>query len=427
MSPPCSIEAETALLGCILRDNTVLDGVLPRVSAEDFYELRHGIVYKAMCAMRDRGNPIGAIGLREHLGEELNTVGGVAFLSQCEDATPSSLNWSFYADIIQSKARLRRVLKTSQTMEQLVRQGGDDADILEVVEQQLMGLFRQDDTGDEMSLKQATMAAVSLMEKAHESEGCVGVPTGFAALDRLTTGMRDGNMIVLAARPSMGKTSLAMNIALNAAINEKIPVGVFSIEMTGAELGVRALAEYARTDGRKMLAGELSNDDIRRVTSALPKLANAPLIVEEVSGLTPSLLRAKARRMMAKHKVRLIVIDYLQLMSARAEGRVAEVTKISNAIKALAKELKVPVLALSQLNRNADGPEEPRLSTLRDSGSIEQDADMVWMLHRPDSETDLMKLLVLKNRNGPVAAVDLVFTRRHFSFRAMGLHNETNQ
>lgn len=433
VTPPHSIEAETGLLGCVLQDPSIMDMVGSRLSANEFYELRHGIVYSAMCSLYEKREPIGVIGLREQLGDELDVVGGVAFLSQCQDAIPSPIQWEYYTGLIQRKARLRAILTSAREMERLVGQGGDEEEILEAAEKKLLSLFQRGSDEGSICLKDALLDAVSLMEKAHESDGCVGVPTGFDALDRLTTGLHPGSMIVLAARPSMGKTTLAMNIALNAAIREKVPVGIFSIEMTASELGVRTLSEYARTDGRKMIAGELVGQEIARIMGQLTKVKDAPLHIEEVSTLTPVAMRAKARRLKAKHDIQLLVIDYLQLMKDRADSRVQEVSQISNAIKALAKELRVPVLALSQLNRNVEargsgeGGGEPRLSDLRDSGSIEQDADMVWMLHRPSSESDLMKLLVLKNRNGPVAALDLVFTRRHYSFRQMGAANEVDQ
>lgn len=419
-----SSSAESGLLGCILQDETVLDNVQPIVSEEDFYDRRNGMVYKAMLGLRRDRKPIDPISLREQMGEELGRIGGVARLSTYIDETPSAQNWSYYAKVVSNKAYLRSVRNTALELQNITSQGGDDEAVLETVERELLRLSKRGQKGVvEVSMKDAVIEAIDLIEMCHEKKGCGGIPTGFPSLDRLTAGMREGNMIVLAARPSMGKTTLAMNIARHVALEESLPVGVFSIEMTSVELGIRMLSHDSRTDSRTMMAGECTEQDILRITAASARMVKANIHIDD-GPLSDAVLRSKARRMHTQHGIRLFIIDYLQLMTSsgggKSDSRVNEVSRISNAIKEVAKELRVPILVLSQLNRKVEergSSDGPRLSDLRDSGAIEQDCDLCLMLHRPNPESDIHELKVMKNRNGPVGWVELEFNRKHYKFQ----------
>lgn len=431
-----SMPAEAGLLGCILQDGGVLDSVQPQISVDDFYDRRNGMVYKAMLELHSDRKPIDPISLREQMGDDLSRIGGVARLSVYMDETPSALNWSYYSKVVSNKAYLRSVRNATVELQGIIAQGGDDAALLERVERELLALSSRGSKGKgDVTIKDAVIEAIDLIERCHVKKGCGGIPTGFPVLDRLTAGLHAGNMIVLAARPSMGKTTLAMNIARHVAMEEGLPVGIFSIEMTSAELGIRMLSHDSRTDSRLMMAGECSEQDIKRITVASGKIIKANMHIDD-GPLTDASLRSKARRMHAQHGIRLIVIDYLQLMtsagSGRSDSRVNEVSRISNAIKSIAKELRVPVIVLSQLNRkveergNADGP---RLSDLRDSGAIEQDCDLCLMLHRPNPESDIHELKLMKNRNGPVGYVELEFNRKHYKFHTPiygGIKEEKN-
>ena len=412
---PSSPEAESALIGCILLDNSVLDSVIPRLSPAAFYQHRNGIIYKTMMQLNEAGTPIDIISIRDELDMDINILGGVAYLSQCQNETPSALNWESYARIVGDKYKLREVLHRTYSIQKIINDSQSDGDVLEEIEKTLTELTLSCSGDDFVPMRAAIKKAVKAMEAAHESGGIAGVPTGFASLDNLTTGLKSGAMIVLAARPSLGKTTLAMNIATNVA--ERVgPVGVFSLEMNDEELAQRAICSSASTNGRKMMAGELSSGDLKRVMSSLTRTSSLPVYFEAKGGLTPAELRSKARQMKVRHGVKLIVVDYLQLMRGKGKSRYEQVTEVSQAIKQTAMELGIPVLVLSQLNRDAD-QETPRLSMLRESGSIEQDADMVWMLNRPDKSSNIMELMVMKNRQGPTAVVKLEFIPEHYRFQ----------
>jgi len=398
-------------------DPETLHEVSSKVSSDDFHDPRCRNIYKSICVLSDDGIPISEISLCESSAGGGNEFGGAAYLASISDEALPPSNLDYFTSVVLEKSRLRSVLRTANNLQHLVRSRASDDDLLAVVEDQLSELVQQGaGEGGEVLVGRAISEAIDEMERAHLNKGdCIGVPTGFSSLDRLTTGMHPGDMVVLAARPGCGKTSLALNVVDHVAINCGSPVGVFSAEMTAVQLIKRMVAARGRVDGRKMISGELSPAEISSCTTASAKINKAPIHIDESQGLEIPKLKAKARRMKLRYGIKLLIVDYIQLLHAKAESRVQEVSAISNAMKAIAKELKIPVLALSQLNRNVESQNrEPKLSDLRDSGAIEQDADMVWLLHWDDPNVDLA---IAKNRNGPCANIELEFIAKEFRFR----------
>ena len=417
LTTPCSISAERAVLGIIIMGPELLHEASSILSSDDFYDPRNRNIYNAICVLSDDDVPVSELSLAENSTDRCSEFGGADYLASISDEALPPSNLDYFISVIKKKARLRSIIQTANNLQHLVRNKADDDDLLAVVEDQLSELVQQGaGEGGEVPVRQAISDAIDEMERAHAHKGeCIGVPTGFSSLDRLTTGMHPGDMVVLAARPGTGKTSLALNVADHVAVDRNTPVGIFSAEMTAVQLIKRMIASRGRVDGRKMISGELSPAEISSCTTASSKINKAPLYIDESQGLEINMLKAKARRMKMRHGIKLLIIDYIQLLHAKAESRVQEVSKISNSIKDIAKELKLPVLALSQLNRNVESQNrEPKLSDLRDSGAIEQDADMVWLIHWNEPIVDLA---IAKNRNGPCANIELEFIAKEFRFR----------
>jgi replicative DNA helicase len=366
----------------------------------------------------------------------LEAAGGVAYLASLPDAVPSAANLAYYADIVREKHLLRRMIQTCTGAVARVHESeGEVEALLDEIERDVLQLSEERVESNVRTIKDLVRTAISTIEEFHQRQGMLtGLSTGFADFDKLTTGLHGGEMIVIAARPSMGKTSLAMNIAEHAAIDQRLPVGVFSLEMTAESLVLRMLCSRSRVNLRSIREGFLAERDFPKLTGTAGKLAGAPLFIEDTSNLSILQLRAKARRMYLQYGVKLFVVDYLQLLHStarRAENRQQEIADISNGIKALAKELNVPVIVLSQLNREVEKEKnrKPRLSDLRESGAIEQDADLVALLYRPNSGDDdeaptpeqeaiPVNLLIAKQRNGPQGEVNLTFLRAYTRFES---------
>jgi replicative DNA helicase len=439
--PPHSIEAEQGVLGAILLSpNENMGECLSRikVGSEVFYDLRHQTIFAAMVEMFDRREGIDLITLQQHLKDrqQLDQVGGIAYLSSLPDSAPTSAFLDFYLKIVQDKFILRRMVRVcTEAVGRIYDYEGEVDQILDEVERDVLRINEFRVQSQINTIKQLVNKAITTIEDYHGRQGkLTGLPTGFTDLDKLTTGLHGGEMIVIAARPSVGKTSLAMNIAEHVAIEHKIPVGVFSLEMTADSLILRMLCSNARVNLRNVREGFLLERDFPKLTMSAGKLAGAPLFIDDSSGLSILQLRAKARRMFQQYGIKLFVIDYLQLLrsSARTENRQQEIADISAGIKALAKELNVPVIVLSQLNREVEREKgrPPRLSDLRESGSIEQDADLVGLLYRPakpGEDEDLgpsqpsdaipVNLLIAKQRNGPADEdVNLTFLKIYTRF-----------
>ncbi len=439
--PPHSLEAEQGVLGCaLLEPSDSIGHCIERIKGggEAFYDLRHRTIYEVLVSMYDRKEPIDLITLGQKLKDagQIDGVGGLAYLSELMDAVPSAANLAYYLDIVREKHVLRRVLATcSEAVSKVHEYEGAVDSLLDEVERDILKISQDRSENTNRTMRELVRSAVDMIQDFHQRKGgLTGLPTGFPDLDKMTSGLQPSDMVVIAARPSMGKTSLAMNIAEHVSVEANLPVGVFSLEMTSESLVMRMLCSLARVNGRLIRDGFLSEGDFRRLTAAASKLSRAPIHIDDTPGLSILQLRARARRMWQQHGVKLFIIDYLQLMHSTskkaADSRQQEVAELSNGVKALAKELKVPVIVLCQLNRELekDKDRKPKLSDLRESGAIEQDADLVGLLYKPAAEDDDQRredpearddgmgatpvnLLIAKQRNGPTGDVCLTFLK----------------
>ena len=438
-TPPFSLEAETAVLGGMLIDREAVTRAVEHVNEAMFYREANRRLYRAMVRLFERGGVIDVITVSEELKKtgEMDAAGGFDYLAALMDAVPTAANVEYHAKIVRDKALLRRLVEqASQIIRDVYEQGERDVDeILDAAEARIFQVAESHKREGFVWIKEILWAAFERIEKLQESgEGLTGVPSGFPDLDRMTTGLQKGDLVIVAARPSMGKTSWVLNVAANAAIGNNVPVALFSLEMSSEQLVQRLLCAEGRIDAQKLRKGRLSQEEHQRLAAAAGHLNTAPIWIDDSPGSNVLEIRAKSRRLQAElrsggKELGMVVVDYLQLMSgaARSENRVQEVSEISRGLKALARELEVPVVALSQLSR---GPEQrtdkrPMLSDLRESGSIEQDADLVMFLYRPEYYAPAEKreelegkteLIIGKQRNGPTGVVDLYFQKAYTRF-----------
>jgi replicative DNA helicase len=445
--PPHSPAAEQGVLGCILLSpNDCVGECIEKFKAgpEVFYDLRHQTIFETVLEMYDSREAIDMITLQQRLKnkQRLDEVGGLAYLTSLPDTVPSAANLGYYLEIVLEKHVLRKMIQTcTQVVGRVYEHEGEVDSLLDEVERDILRISETRVEGKTDKIKELVNKAINLIEDYHKRQGMLtGVGTGYLDLDKMTTGLHGGEMIVIAARPSMGKTSLAMNIAEYVAIEQKLPVAVFSLEMTSESLVMRMLCSQARVNLRSVREGFLVERDFPKLTAAAGRLAGAPLFIEDSSGLSILQMRAKARRMWQQYGIKLIVIDYLQLLHStarRAENRQQEIADISNGIKSLAKELNVPIIVLSQLNRELekDKDRKPRLSDLRESGAIEQDADVVCLLYKPNRDEEEggtgeeqealpVNLLIAKQRNGPTGDVHLTFLKSYTRFESAAKVND---
>lgn len=441
--PPHAPEAEQGVLGCVLLSpNECLGQCIEKLKAgaDVFYDLRHQTIYTALVEMYDAREPIDVITLQQRLKDRqlLDQIGGIPYLNTLQDSVPSAANVTYYAEIVQEKYLLRKMIHACTSVVERVYEYQGEVDVLmDEVERDILQISESRVQGGAVAAKQLVNKAISTIENYFSRQGSLGgLGTGFPDLDKMTDGFHGGEMIVIAARPSMGKTSLAMNIAEHIALTQKLPVGVFSLEMTAESLVMRMLCSNARVNLRNIREGFMSESDFPKLTSSAGRISNAPLFIDDTPGLSILQMRARARRMSQQHGVKLFVVDYLQLLhstSRRAQdNRQQEISEISSGIKALAKELSVPVIVLSQLNRELekDKSRKPRLSDLRESGAIEQDADLVGLLYKPSAGDDdeaappeemdgiPVNLLIAKQRNGPTGDVNLTFLKSYTRFES---------
>jgi replicative DNA helicase len=421
---PYSSTAESAVLGCCMLEQELVDEAGTSLVPDDFYELKHRNLFEVLLRLRDKRIPIDALTIRDEADSSLELgvdgVGGFAFLVGLPDQVPTTSLLAHYSSVVSKQARLRNLVSGARELiSKATAKVGDDDAKLDEVEQTLTALMQRTTQGGEVRLTDVVRDAISEIEKAHASDGtCTGIPTGFAALDRTISGFHDGDMTIIAGRPSMGKTSLAVSIVENIAIDQGIPCGIFSLEMTAASLVKRMISSRSGVGGHEILTGNLNEKDIKAITVAASRINGSPIFIDDTPGLTVSSLSSRARRMVARHGVRIIFVDYIQLMHAKADNRQREVSIISGGLKAISKELGIPVIVLSQLNRMVEAQDRPpRLSDLRDSGSIEQDADVVVLLHRPSANTNIVEAMIKKHRNGPTGIADLEFDKEHTRFR----------
>ncbi|MFH1243967.1 MAG: replicative DNA helicase [bacterium] len=426
--PPHSDEAETSVLGSILIDRDAIVQVSEFLQAEHFYQNKHGDIYRGMIALFEGREPIDLVTLPQKLKSMklLAGVGGVSYISTLIERVPSSANIKHYGEIIQAYYTRRKLISDSSTMiEMSFDEGVPIEEMLDKAEQKVFSL-------SQAHLKQGFLPIRSILaesfdrldELAKKSGTLRGVATGFTDLDNCLAGMQDSNLLILAARPGMGKSAFALNIAQFASVISKIPVGFFSLEMSKEELSDRLLVAQADIDAWRLKTGKLTPTDFEKLSEAMGVLAEAPLYIDDTPGISVLEMRTKARRLKSEHNLGLIVVDYLQLVRGRnLDNRVQEVAEISQGLKNLARELKIPVLALSQLSRAIEhrgAGSAPQLADLRESGSIEQDADVVMFLYREDVE-DLsnVKLNIAKHRNGPLRTIDLRFKGERVRFYGM--------
>lgn len=433
--PPHDMEAEQSTLGSLMLDPNAVIRVADFLRPIDFYKKAHRVVYQAILDLFRRQEPIDILALSSKLkdGGVLEEIGGRTYLTQLINAIATPAHVVHYAKIVQKKCVLRELISASYDIGQLGWQEAKDVDaLLDEAERRVFSISQQSLSQEFLPVKHALADAFERIEQLARHEGGLrGVPTGFTGLDHKLSGLQKSDFVVLAARPSLGKTALAMDIARSVALREHRPVGIFSLEMSKEQLVDRLIAAEAGVNLWKLRTGRLSSageeNDFDRIRDALGRLAEAPIFIDDAASATALQMRAMARRLQAEHDLALIIVDYLQLMTphTNAESMVQQVTEISRSLKALARELNVPVLALSQLSRSVEGrPDQvPKLSDLRESGAIEQDADVVMFIYREDrvrkdsSKKNIAEIHIAKHRNGPTGKIELYFDEEHVSFR----------
>ncbi len=427
---PANIEAEEAVLGALLIDPNAILRVAPRLRPEDFYLERHAWIYEAMLKVHERGEAIEVLTLADQLRQEgkLEQVGGMGGLVALTNRVPTSVHVEYYAELVERAAIRRRLMEAAQEIARLAYQGeGEIDEIIDQAEQLIFAIHTEREHRDLRHLSQAMEALMDHLEHIQASEGeILGVPTGLRDLDAILGGLQKSDLILLAARPGVGKTSLALNIALNAAVRFRRHVAFFSLEMSAEQLALRLLSTMANIDSQKLRRGELNEQEWQQLLEAAAVLAETEFYVDDTPAISVMELRSKARRLHAEIRLDLIIVDYLQLMQSdlRTDNRVQEISYISRSLKALAREVNVPVLALSQLSRGVEQRhnKRPILSDLRESGSLEQDADVVLFLYRDDyydentEKPNIAEIRVAKHRHGPTGVVEVYFDKAHTRF-----------
>jgi replicative DNA helicase len=429
--PPQHIDSEKAVLGSIMLRPHAIHEVSDFINAESFYVSKHSLIYKTMLELSSKGEPIDILSLSHKLTEKglLDQIGGSDYLTEIANSVPSSTNIKHYADIINKKHILRKIIEAGDDISELGFKD-DEEDVFEILdkaEKRMMNINNNVSSHAFSSLKESLPEAWERLEKLHETKGELrGVPTGFHDLDQYLSGLQKSDLIILAARPSMGKTTLALDIARQASLKHGVPTVIFSLEMSTQQLVDRILAAESHVNAWNLRTGNLSTEnEFSKIRDSLDRLSRAPIFIDDMAGNSIVRMRSVCRRIRAENGIGLIIVDYLQLMSTSKsyDSMVNQVTEISRSLKALAKEFDVPVIALSQLSRAVESRGgKPRLSDLRDSGSIEQDADIVMFIHREDKgkdeeeRTNIAEILIEKHRNGPVGKVDLYFDEKSTTF-----------
>jgi len=437
--PPQNLDAEISILGAVLIDEDVLTRVTDKLHADDFYDPRHETIFDAMVMLYEHHKPVDLLTLSDELKkkDKLEEAGGADYLTELTNQVPTAAHAESYAEIITQNAMRRRLIKASGNIAEL---GFDEAknsdELLASAEAELFAVSDQALRQELTSLEQILTESFDRMEELHRDKSKMrGIPTGYRDLDNMMAGLQRSDLLILAARPAMGKSTFALNLAHNIAVQQNQAVLVFSLEMSKEQLVDRMLADEAGVDAWNIRTGNLSDDDFEKLSHAMGVLAEAPIFIDDTPGMSVLELRTKARRAAHERPLGLIVIDYLQLMSGSgrsSDNRVQEISEISRGLKLVARELNVPVLALSQLSRSVESrtPPIPQLSDLRESGSIEQDADIVMFLYREDyynKETEnqhVTELLIKKHRNGPTGTVELYFHPERLKFMSLDKHHE---
>jgi replicative DNA helicase len=433
-TPPHSLDAERSVLGAILLRNEAFNEAAEVIDADDFYRDAHRRIFNKMVALSERNDPIDLVTLREELARsnELDEVGGAAYITKLVDGVPRSTNVSHYAAIVKEKSTRRSLIAQAGQIIESAFDGDIDADeVMDDAERRIFAVADKRIRSGFVPLSDLVRDSFATIEKLQSHKGLVtGVPTGFTELDEMTSGLQPGDLVIVAARPSMGKTSYVLNIAQHCATQHDAPmtVGFFSLEMSKEQLFMRLLTSEARLDAHRLRSGFLSTDDYGKLVHAIGRLEQARIFIDDSASIGVLEMRAKARRLQAEHGLHLLIIDYIQLMQGRGrfDNRQQELASISRSLKGLAKELRCPVIALSQLSRapEARSDHRPQLSDLRESGALEQDADVVMFIFRPSvyekdktPETEnLAEIIIAKQRNGPIGTVNLAFLNQYTRF-----------
>jgi replicative DNA helicase len=432
-APPHSVEAEQAVLGGLMLDANAWDAVADIVTATDFYRRDHWLIFEAIAEVAENRGSCDAVTVSEHLERKgrLEEAGGLAYLGTIARDTPSAANVRAYAEIIRERSILRQLVAVGGEIASAATdsRGRPATELVDEAERRVFEIAERGGRGRSgiVSIRDVLPQTIDRLDLLHQSPGEIrGVPTGFTQLDRKTTGLQPGDLVVIAGRPSMGKTTLALNIAENAAIAKNVPSVIFSMEMSAEQLSLRLISSLGRVSQTHMRTGNCADEDWSRIQAAVSQLSGVPLYVDETPALTPTELRARARRLKREKDLGLIVVDYLQLMqvSGTKENRATEISEISRSLKALAKELHVPVVALSQLNRAVEQrtDKKPVMSDLRESGAIEQDSDLILLIYREEvydpatTRRGVADIIIAKQRNGPVGEIQLTFLGEYTRF-----------
>lgn len=431
--PPQNLDAEQSTLGSMLLEKDAIYKGAELLRPDDFYREAHRVIFEVVVHLANKGEPVDIITVSEELKQRgmLDKVGGAAYLTQLANFVPTAANVEHYAHIVAEKSLLRSIITVATNIVKMGYEGTEEVDvILDRAEKEIFEISQKRNIKGFVSLRSILVETFERIEKLYESKGGVtGLPTGYPDLDRMTAGLQPSDLIILAARPSMGKTTFALNLGSFAAVELKIPAIIFSLEMSKEQLALKLLCSEAGVDNQRIRTGTLKDDDWPKLSQALGRLSDAMLFIDDTPGISALEIRAKTRRIKAEHGLGLIIIDYLQLMQSRSrsENRQQEVSEISRSLKALARELNVPVIALSQLSRAVEQrtDKKPGLADLRESGSLEQDADIVGFLYREDyynPETDrknITELIIAKQRNGPVGSIDFYFQKEFSKFQSL--------
>ncbi len=429
--PPQNLEAERSVLGGILLENQAMPNVVEILQDEDFYREAHRKIFRAMLDLSERNDPVDLITLTEEVNRKgsLQDVGGAVYLASLADEVPTAANILYYAKIVKEKSVLRQLIEAAtEVARQGYEQPEDAVAFLDKAEQTILEISRRQQRQGFVPLRTVLQDAFQTIEQLYDKQGMLsGVGTGFVEFDHKTSGLQRSDLIIIAGRPSMGKTALALNIARNVAVKGGTPVAVFSLEMSREQLATRLLCAEAKIDASKLRSGYIKRADFPKLTKAADVLSRAPIFIDDSPAMHVREMRGKARQMKREHQIELIIVDYLQLMqgTGRVENRVQEISEISRSLKQLAKELNIPILALSQLNRGVENrpDKRPMLADLRESGAIEQDADVIAFIYREEFYfrdkpecRGKAELIIGKQRNGPVGTVDLIFQPEYTMF-----------
>lgn len=435
--PPQNIEAEKSVLGALMLDKDAIIKVANLIREGDFYKDNHNLIFEVMLELYEQHEPIDVLSLSNRLEEkgQLEQIGGSSYLTSLVTAVPSSSNIAHYAKVVQKKSTLRKLIITASEIVELGYKEDEDVEkLLDSAEQKLFSVSQKYLKQDFVPIRSILESAFNRIDELHKGDHKLrGIPSGFTDLDGILAGFQKSDLVIVAARPSIGKTTLALDFARMIAVKEKIPIGIFSLEMSSDQLIDRMLAAESGVDLWRLRTGRLKtgdgDDDFQRIGEAMGVLSEAPIFIDDAGSANIMEIRTMARRLQSEHKVGMIIIDYLQLMEGRKSGdnRVNEISEISRALKQLARELNIPVIALSQLSRAVESrsPQIPKLSDLRESGSIEQDADVVMFLYREDREKpdtpnkNIVEIHVAKHRNGPIGKLSLYFNENSTTFKSL--------